>query len=98
MDEEEIKKEETAEIIDDSGNGKKTLSIAAMVLGLVGLIFAAIPCGILGVIFGVKGSMKEGKNGMATAGLVLGIIDLVVGVLYVVSVGTTAVTSFLSNI
>lgn len=66
----------------DNGKG---LSIAALVLGIVGIVgggiigYITIVCAILGIILGVKGRQKsvaaEGKaSGLATAGLVLGII------------------------
>ena len=68
------------------GDGKG-ISIAALVLGLLGIIGGFIPvvsyfttvCAILGLIFGVVGRKKSvaanGKaSGLATAGLVLGII------------------------
>lgn len=59
---------------------KKGLSIASMVLGIVGLVcccfwYIAIPCSILAIIFGILGKKKGGK-GMAIAGLVLGIIAI----------------------
>ena len=73
-------------VLGDDDDGKK-LSIAALVLGILGIVGGAIPvvcyfttvCAILGIIFGVKGRAKSiaiyGKaSGLATAGLVLGII------------------------
>jgi len=67
-------------------NGKN-LSVAALVLGILGIVGGWIPvvgyfttvCAVLGIILGVKGRQKsvaaEGKaSGLATAGLVLGII------------------------
>lgn len=59
------------------------MSVASLVLGIVGLIVFAIPCGILAIIFAVL-AKKKGKNAMATAGLVLGIIDAAVGILYLI--------------
>lgn len=56
------------------------LATASLVLGLVGLLIAAIPCGILAVIFSAT-SRKNGKSGSATAGLVLGIIDIISGII-----------------
>ena len=70
-----------------ASNGKG-FSIAALILGIVGIIFAwfniviaivALVCSILGIVFGVKGrnmsKIANGKaSGLATAGLVLGII------------------------
>lgn len=58
----------------------KGQSIASMVLGLVGLLIFALPCGILAIIFSALGKKKGGK-GFATAGLVLGIIDVVFGLI-----------------
>ena len=71
-------------------NGKG-MSIAALVCGILGLVGGWIPVvgyfalilSILGIVFGAKGSKiaketGEGK-GLATAGLVLGIIGTVLG-------------------
>lgn len=76
---------------DDDG---KKLSIAALVLGILGIVGGWIPvvcyfttvCAVLGIIFGVKGRRKSiavyGKpSGLATAGLVLGIIGTAFAVL-----------------
>lgn len=73
-------------------NGKG-MSIAALVCGLLGIVGGFIPVvtyftfilAILGVIFGAKGQKiaketGEGK-GLATAGLVLGIIGVCLGAL-----------------
>ena len=67
-------------------NDAKNVSIAALVCGILGIVGAWIPVvqyvtlilAILGIVFGVKarklvGQDVEGK-GLATAGLVLGII------------------------
>ena len=61
--------------------------IAGLVLSLVGIIVAAIPCGIIGLIFSSLG-LKELRlpqykgNGMAIAGMVISIIDVVLGIIY----------------
>ncbi len=80
-------------VLGDDDDGKK-LSIAALVLGILGIVGGWIPvvcyfttiCAILGIIFGVKGRGKSiatnGKaSGLATAGLVLGIIGTAFAVL-----------------
>lgn len=82
--------EATPAIVDD---GKK-FSVAALVLGILGIVGGSIPvicyfttvCAILGIVFGVKGRKlsvaANGKaSGLATAGLVLGIIGTVFAVL-----------------
>lgn len=71
--EKEVMKEENG-AASSNGNGKG-LAIASMVLGIVGLIVFGLPCGILAIIFSIV-SKKKAKSGMATAGLVLGIIDI----------------------
>lgn len=68
------------------------LGIAGMVLGIVGLVFAFIPClnivgiilGIVGVILAAVGRKKspEGHQGMATAGIVCSILAIVIGVIW----------------
>ena len=81
MEEKEMKQ---TEIVNES----KGLSIASMVLGIVSLVmlciwYVSIPCAILAIIFAIIGRKKGGK-GMATAGLVLGIIALAFDILIVI--------------
>ena len=66
----------------------KGFSVTSMVLGILSLVLLcywplAMICAILAIIFGVIGRKKAGK-GMATAGLVLGIISICVFVLLIV--------------
>lgn len=67
---------------------RKGFGIAAMVLGIVSLVFfclwyISIPCAILALIFGILGVKSTGK-GMAITGIVTGSIGLVVTVLIVI--------------
>lgn len=75
-------------------NEGKGFSIAALVLGILGIVGGWIPvvcyfttiCAILGIVFGVKGRKMSvavhGKaSGLATAGLVLGIIGTAFAIL-----------------
>lgn len=63
-------------------NEKK--SIAALVCGILGLVGGWFPLiqyftlvlAIVAIVLGVKARKGKGKNGMATAGLVLGIIGV----------------------
>ena len=52
-------------------------SIASMILGIVSLIIFAIIAGPLAIIFGAIGISKEGKNAMAIAGIILGVIGII---------------------
>lgn len=63
---------------------KKTsgYAIASFVLSLVGLLIAAIICGTLGIIFAAKAfkaikEQNQGGKGLAVAGLVISICDIV---------------------
>lgn len=62
------------------------MPIAALVLGLVGLILSLVPClgmyalplTILAIIFAVLGMKKETGKGMSIAGLVCGVIGTLI--------------------
>lgn len=62
---------------------KKTLSIVALVLGIVGIVFdfiylwIGLIAGIVGIIIGVKARKEENAQGMATAGFICSIIAVV---------------------
>lgn len=66
--------------------GTSGKAIAALVLGLAGLIVAGIILGILALVFGllarrdIERQPGLGGRGMAIAGIVLGPIDIVLGV------------------
>ena len=59
--------------------------IAALCCGVLGLLFPFL--GIPAVIFGAKGLRKSGK-GMAIAGLILGIIEVIWLLVLILLVGT----------
>ena len=76
-----------------SSNTGKNLSIAALVCGILGIVGGFIPVvqyfttvlSILAIIFGVMGRKRMGgKSGLATAGLVLGIVALALSVLGII--------------
>ena len=62
------------------------MPVAALVLGIVGLLLSLVPClgmwaiplTILAIIFGVLGMKKEKGKGMAIAGLICGIVGSLV--------------------
>lgn len=77
------------------------LGVAALVCGIVGLVLSVIPLlfvvgfplGILGVVFGAigwrRGNRKEATNrGMAIAGLVTGLIAIVIAIIAIASIGS----------
>ncbi len=72
----------------------KNMSIAALVCGILGIVGGFIPIvqyftfvlAILGIVFGVKArkTAEDSEKGLATAGLVLGIIGTVFGAIGVI--------------
>lgn len=54
----------------------KGLAVASLVLGIVSLIMFAVIAGPLGIIFGGLAKSKGNRSGMATAGIVCGIIGV----------------------
>jgi hypothetical protein len=63
------------------------MAVAALVLGILGLVFSWVPfigwiLVILAVIFGAVGVRNPQGKGMAIAGLVLGIIGIALKVLF----------------
>jgi len=74
--------------------GKNGLGIGALVCGILGFCC----CGILSVvaiILGAIGISKDDEPGMAKAGLILGIISLVVGILLYIFVFSALFTMLL---
>lgn len=55
----------------------KGFAIASMVLGIVSFFCFAVITGVLGIIFGGVAKSKGYRGGMATAGIVCGIIGVV---------------------
>lgn len=81
---------------DGFDESKKGLSIASLVVGIVGILFSCsfigFILGILAIIFGgICLNKKQGVRGMALAGLILGIVTIVLTILgYTVLAGLIA--------
>lgn len=87
-------------------NNSNNLAIAALVCGILGIVGSFIPIigyftfifAILGIVFGAKARVKcaPEKKGMATAGMVLGIIGTAlgaIGIICVLACASTAATA-----
>ena len=72
---EEVKVEEVKVVEEEKGGSG--FAIASLVCSLVGLLFFGIIMGVISIIFGVIG-LESKRSGLATAGLIIGIIDVVV--------------------
>lgn len=89
--EEEQQKIQQVSIVSVESNG---LAVAALVLGIIGLVLVWVPflswvLGILSIIFGSIGLKKEVKTGMAKAGLILGVITIVVKIAFWVTLASS---------
>lgn len=63
--------------VKEGGGG---FSIASLAVGVVGLLVAALLCGILAIIFAAIGLARGKYKGLAIAGLILGIIEVIIGI------------------
>ncbi len=68
---------------------QNSMGLVSFIFSLVGLIVAAIPCGIVALITGIIGITKfnpstEKGKGLAVAGVVVGTIDIVAGIINIV--------------
>ncbi len=84
---------QAAAAVPQAGNG---FAVTALVCGIVGVVLGVLPffvgwiLGIIAIVFGVLGRKRAvanpaiGRGGMATAGIVLGIIAIVATILWVI--------------
>ncbi|QBO35943.1 DUF4190 domain-containing protein [Periweissella cryptocerci] len=86
----------TVNVQNPQGPKSSGLSIAGMVLGIVGLFCFGIPS-ILGFIFGIVGMNKDkqagASAGLAITGIVTGAIGLVGWLIWLVAVGAAMLSS-----
>ncbi|MGN1391536.1 MAG: hypothetical protein ACI4WQ_06045, partial [Sharpea porci] len=72
--------------MEEKNVNKSGFAVAALVLGIVGIVFSFIPIinngafvlGVLAAIFGIISLAKKASKGKAIAGLVLGILAIVI--------------------
>ena len=69
--------------VPDPGKG---FAIASMVCGIVSFFCFAYITGILGIVFGAVAKSKGSKSNMATAGIVCGIIGIILYVLILIAI------------
>jgi hypothetical protein len=79
----------------------KGFGIAALVLGLVGVVLLWLPyvniiCAILAIIFGILAIVKTTSKGLGIAGLVLGAVVILIGVILII-IAAAAVGTVLSD-
>jgi uncharacterized BrkB/YihY/UPF0761 family membrane protein len=73
---------------DDDDRKTPGSAIAGFVFGVLGIFVAAVPLGLLGLIFSgiaMAKSSTEYKKGLAIAGFIISLIVLILGLIYIVS-------------
>lgn len=60
------------------------MAVASMVLGIVSFFVASLITGCLGIIFGAVAKSKGSRSPMATAGIVCGIISVILGIILMI--------------
>lgn len=69
----------------------RNFAIASLILGIVSFFCCGTICSILGIIFGVISKQRQKENnGMATAGIIISIIALVlwiIGIIFAIATG-----------
>lgn len=69
----------------EPADNSKGFAITSLVLGIVSFFCCGTVCSIVGLIFGILSRKKNPvNNGMATAGIVLSIVSLVLGVIILI--------------
>lgn len=68
----------------------KGLAIASMVMGIISFFLFPVVAGPLGVIFGGVAKSKGNRSGMATAGIVCGIIGFAAWLIMVIALQNAA--------
>lgn len=80
------------------GQEGKSLATASLVTGILGILCCG-PCAIAAIICSIVAKSKGNKSGMATAGLVLGIIGVVIIIInaILVAMGAVDFSIYLNN-
>ncbi len=72
-----------------NGDGNKGMAIAAMILGIVSIVlcciwYISIIAGVVAIVLGIMYNKKNGKCGMSTAGILCGIIGMILAIALIV--------------
>lgn len=71
-----------------SNGNTNGFAIAALVIGIISLLFNPLFIGsILAIVFGVIGRKRATQRGMATAGIVLGVVSAVILIVFIFAMG-----------
>lgn len=70
----------------------KTYGIVSLILAIIGIFFAGIILGPIAIILGVMGRKRDDSKGLATAGLIIGIIATILAIIILIFFGLSLIT------
>lgn len=90
-----MKNNNETEVVNDMPKKFNTVSIVSIVFCIVGIFVAGLPCGIVAVITGIIGTAtfkadKEKGRWMAITGLIIGVLEVIVMAIYIMTSGFVA--------
>ena len=65
----------------------KGYGIASLILAIIGIFFLGIILGPIAIILGVMGRKRDDSKGLATAGLIIGIIVTILAIIGLIIFG-----------
>lgn len=84
----DVEVQETTTEANNTPNERKGFNVTSLILGFISIVtsffywYAALPAGIIGIIFGIAGRKDAGKE-YGTFGIVLGVIGFIVSLVKV---------------
>ena len=75
----------------------KTYGILSLIFAIIGFFFAGIILGPIAIILGVMGRKRDDSKGLATAGLIIGIIVTVLSIIFIIVIGANIITGGASD-
>ena len=75
----------------------KTYGIVSLILAIIGIFVFGIILGPIAIILGAIGRKKDDSKGLATAGLIIGIIVTVLSIIFLIWWGAMIITGGVSG-
>ncbi len=76
-----------------AGSTARRDATISLVAGIIGLFFLGLIAGVVAIVFGQR-ARRAGAGGMATAGFVLGIVDVVLWLVGLIAFSSNGFFSF----
>ena len=77
------------EVVNNVPKKNNVCALVSLIVSLVGIVIAGLPCGIIATITGIIGLVTFKKDtekgkGMAIAGLIIGVLEIVIMILFMI--------------